>query len=362
MSTPYIEWAKLHQSAAYNLATSGVPHASFDHVGGSPTDMPLSGQNAYGYAPLLAQIADKHGVVPTQVVTTTGCSMANYLALATAISPGDEVLIERPTYEPLLAVAHHLGAAVVRFDRRVEDGCRVDPDAVRQRMTSRTRLVVIANLHNPTSQSVENAVLRAIGSAAETVGARVLVDEVYLDAIFDDTPSSCVHLGPTFVATNSLTKIYGLSSLRCGWILADEDFVNRAWRVADLYGNVQPFAPDWLATRAFAHLPGLRARARELLDVNRAMFEAWLADRDDVDVMLVQWGTTICLKPTRTDVFTLCRELRERYQVSVVPGHFFELPQYIRIGLTVDPTVFKEGLDRLGACLRSLSSLGRSPA
>ena len=62
--------------------------------------------------------------------------------------------------------------------------------------------------------------MRAIGEMARRVGARVLVDEVYLEMMFDSAPPSAFSLGETFVVTNSLTKTYGLSGLRCGWILA----------------------------------------------------------------------------------------------------------------------------------------------
>ena len=115
-----------------------------------------------------------------------------------------------------------------------------------------------------------NDVLAPIGEAAARVGARVIVDEVYLDTVFDDAPGSSVHLGPAFVATSSLTKVYGLSALRCGWIIADDDLARRIWRVNDLYGNVQPFPMDLLASAAFDRLPALRARSRALLDANRA--------------------------------------------------------------------------------------------
>ncbi len=65
-----------------------------------------------------------------------------------------------------------------------------------------------------------DSVLREIGDLARSVGAHVLVDEVYLDAVYTDTPKPSYHLGPEFVVTSSLTKVYGLSGLRCGWILA----------------------------------------------------------------------------------------------------------------------------------------------
>jgi aspartate/methionine/tyrosine aminotransferase len=350
-SSPYIEWAKLHSAATWNLATSGVPHASLSDIGGVPDRMELSGSNAYGYAPLLERIADHHRAAPAMVATTTGCSMANFLALAALVAPGDEVLVERPTYEPLLLAAVHLGASIARVDRRAADGFRLDADAVIEALTPRTRVVILANLHNPSSQLIDNDTLHRIGEAAARVGARVVVDEVYLDAVFDDHPGTAVHLGPAFVSTGSLTKVYGLSALRCGWVIADATLAERIRRLNDLYGNVQPFVMDWLAAAAFDRLPVLRQRTRALIHTNRQLFAAWAAGRDDVTFAPTAWGTTVCVRPTRVDAERLCADLRVRHDVSIVPGRFFEAPDHVRISLCAESTVLAEGLRRIGQTL-----------
>lgn len=351
MATPYIEWAKLQSAASWNLATSGLPHLGLDDLGGWPGAAGLTGPNSYGYVPLLEHIASHHGVGPAQVVTATGCSMANCLALAALVSPGDEVLIERPTYDPLLLAASHLGARITRFERRAERDFEVDPDAVAGAITPRTRVVVLANLHNPSSQLTPNDTLTRIGESAARVGARVLVDEVYLDTVFDGAPGSSVHLGPAFVATGSLTKAYGLSGLRCGWILADQALARRIWRMNDLYSNVQPFAMDVLGAAAFARLPAFRARSRALLEANRTVFSEWSAQRTDLEFTLPRWGTTVCVKPTRVPAERLCEVLRRKHDVSVVPGRFFERPDYVRLSLCTDTVTLREGLGRLARAL-----------
>ena len=351
MATPYIEWAKLESAARINLATSGLPPLSVNEIGGWPAGDQLHGANGYGYEPLLERIAAHHRVHPEQVVTATGCSMANFLALAALVAPGDEVLIERPTYDPLLLAASHLGARVMRFERTAASGFALDADAVAAAITPRTRLIVIANLHNPSSQLAPNATLARIGDAAARVGARILVDEVYLDTVFDDPPGSSVHLGKAFVATGSLTKAYGLSGLRCGWIITDEDLARRVWRMQDLYGNVQPFAMDVLAASAFDRLPVLAARSRALLDSNRALFAAWSATRADLSFSLPPWGTTVCVKPTQIDAAQLCEVLRREHEVSVVPGRFFEQPDYARISLCTETATLEEGLRRIARVL-----------
>jgi hypothetical protein len=351
VSTPYIEWAKLSSPARFNLAASGVPHASLADLDVTLDDVEIAGPGGYGYGALVARIAAKHRVPESWVVTAAGTSMANHLAMAALVEPGDEVLVERPTYEPLLATAQYLGARVRRVDRSPDDGFQLDADAVARAITTDTRLVVMANLHNPSSAWSEEASLRRIGDRASTVGARVLVDEVYLDAIFDRAPASCVHLGPAFVSTSSLTKIYGLSGLRCGWILADEAMARRMWRLNDLFSNVPAHPAERLSVTAMDRLPHLLARARTLLDANRKQLAGFCGSRGDVEARVPAYGTTICLRPLRIGADTLAARLRDRYEVSVVPGRFFEQPEWIRVGLCADPAVTQEALARISDAL-----------
>ena len=184
----------------------------------------------------------------------------------------------------------------------------------------------------------------------------MLVDEVYLDAVFDATPSSCVHLGPAFVSTSSLTKLYGLSGLRCGWILAEPSLAKKMWRLNDLFGNVPVHVGERFAVRAFATLPDLLARARVLLDANRLLARAFVASRADVSAHVPSHGTTFCISLKNGDTGVLCRRLREHYETSVVPGRFFEAPAFVRIGLCADPVTTAEALSRVGLALDDLAS------
>ena len=72
-------------------------------------------------------IAAHYGVTPNRVVTGTGCSGATSWRLARSSRAGDDVLIERPAYDPLIGACRLMGVNVRRFDRRAEDGYAVDP-------------------------------------------------------------------------------------------------------------------------------------------------------------------------------------------------------------------------------------------
>ncbi len=228
MGSAYMEWVKAKSRAAFNLANSGVKSYL---LSGLPVDfsrLTLSGPGAYGYEPLVKALAAKCGVAEDCVATAQGTSMANHLAMAATVEPGDEVLIEHPAYPLLWETAGYLGAHVKYFERRPEENFAIDPDALERAVTPRTRLIVITNLHNPSCAYTEESTLRRVGDIAKSVGARVLVDEVYLDLLFEDAPETAFKLGPEFLVTSSLTKVYGLSGLRCGWVLAEDLQIERS--------------------------------------------------------------------------------------------------------------------------------------
>lgn len=349
--SPYMEFAKTRQAGRYTLATSGIANAPAGLLPAKLEDLSLDRPGGYGFAPLQEALAAHCGVDAECVVAATGTSMANYLAMGALVEPGDDVLIEQPAYELIVAAARYLRVNVLRFARRPEDGYRIDVEEVRRRMTPRTKAIVLTNLHNPSSSLVDEATLRALGGAAREAGAHVLVDEVYLEAMFEQTPRSCVHLGPEFVATSSLTKVYGLSGLRCGWILARPELAWRMWRLNDLFGVVPAHPAERLSVVALENLGVFRARARGILEANRPVLNAFLASREDLDWQPLEFGTVTFPRLRRGSMEEFSRLLREKCETTVAPGHYFEMPEHFRIGIGGDPAMTAEGLRRMGLAL-----------
>ena len=350
----YIEWAKTSSQTRFNLATSGVAHYPMSDLGATVEDIELSGPSWYGYEPLQQALAAKCDVPVDNVVAATGTSMANFMAMAAIIESGDQVLIECPSYDPLLAGASFLGAEVKRFERRFEDGFSIDLTAVERSVTSRTRLIVITNLHNPSSVLVDRETLLRLRQIAQRAGARVLIDEVYLETLFENSPGSAYHLGPEFVATSSLTKAYGLSGLRCGWILAEAELAKRIWRVNDLFGNIPAHPAERLSVVALKNLKEIALRARTMIEHNRLLLDQFLDSRDELEVIRPGIGTVVFPRIRGGRVDKLCEILREKYETSVVPGKFFEKPDHFRIGIGGDAASLEAGLARLGDALNDL--------
>jgi aspartate/methionine/tyrosine aminotransferase len=387
-------WAKARPSARFDLATSGVSPLALRDLGATLDDLELTGPSLYGYEPLQRALAGKCGVAPDCVVATVGASLAIHLAMAAVLEPGDEVLIEHPAYEPMVAVAAFLGAAVRRFERRREAGFKVDPEEVARHVTGRTRLIVLTHLHNPSGAETDEATLAGLGRIARRVGARVLVNEIYREMQWVESRrlgaepgarpvgrristagnppvgerataaagrgarpalASAFHLGGEFLATGSLTKAYGLNGLRCGWILAEPELARSIWRLMDLFVVIPAHPAERLAVVALGQLERIADRAAALLERNRALLDRFLASRDELEVVRPRHGTILFPRLRAGDADAFCARLQEKYETAVVPGRFFGLPDHFRLGIGAETASLAAGLDRLGAALDELA-------
>jgi aspartate/methionine/tyrosine aminotransferase len=345
----YMEWAKLRSTSKYNLATSGVAGFPLAELGITLNQLEInSADNNYGYPPLLQAIARRYRVPQACVVSAMGTSLANYLALAAATEHGDEILVEQPTYDPLLALARYLGLTVRRFQRPAEKNFAIDLADLERNLTRRTRVIVLCNLHNPTGALTPDSTLREIAALARTVGAYVLVDEVYREMLFESEPQTAFHLDPErFLITNSLTKAYGLSGLRCGWVLAPAELAARMWRIHDIHAGTYPFPAEAISVVAFEKLPQVARRAQLMLEENRRLLRQFLDTRSDLDYFWPEYGTTVFprLKTGKVDAF--CDLLRSDFQATVVPGRFFECPDRFRMGVGGTTESVREALRHL---------------
>lgn len=356
MHSDYMHWAKTRQRGKYTLATSGVGGFPLSELGVTIDQLEINGDSTYGYKPLQAALAAKCGVDPDSIVAAAGTSMANHLAMAALLAPGDEVLIEQPAYELLVSAALYLGADVKRFARTEERDYALEPATICRAITPRTKLIVVTNLHNPSSALTSDETLREIGDLARSVGARVLVDEVYLDAVYENTPRTSYHLGREFVVTNSLTKVYGLSGLRCGWIVAEPDLARRMWRLNDLFGSISAHPAERLSVIALENLDRIRERAKRIVEADRVLLNAFLDSHEQLAAPRTKWGTTSFVRLKRGGVDEFLERLRNEYETTAVPGRFFEMPDHFRIGMGVNTEMFCEGLRRMGELLKDYST------
>jgi aspartate/methionine/tyrosine aminotransferase len=354
---PYMEWAKARPSARLDLAGSNICPCSIDELPGVREAIAFDGHNENGYGPLLDAIAARYGVGGDCVTTAQGASGANFLAFAALLEPGDEVLVETPGYDPLLGAPRLLGADVKQFERPFARGFALEPDRVKAALTPRTRIIIITNPHNPSGVVADPAALEEIGAIARAHGAHVLLDEVYLDLAAAAAPEGTRvertfgHHGHPFVCTNSLTKSYGLSGLRCGWILSSPAVAERIRRTRDVVDGTGSIVAERLAVVAFTHLERLIARSVSLLETNRPILRSFLSSRPDLE-WTPSAGTIVFPRiKGMNDTMAFAERLLNAHDTAVVPGRFFQAPAHVRIGFGGPTETLRDGLDALAHAL-----------
>jgi aspartate/methionine/tyrosine aminotransferase len=354
--TRYIAWALEQYSAAkYDLASSGTPlvkEAELDPLAFRDGER-ISLDDAHAYEGFREAIAVHNDVTTAEVMPAIGTTHALFLAYAALLSPGDEILVEAPGYEPLTRVAEGLGATVRTFPRFESDGFRVRPEHVAAAVTPRTRAIVVTTLHNPTGIRVDDATLREVAAVAAARGAYLIVDEVY--APFDDLPvdgifrRSARKLAPNVVAVSSLTKTLGLGMYRIGWLLGPPEVVEQAYHA--FIGTVVhlPLAHACFGIAALGQAGRLAVRARTLLGQKREIAERWVKTLPNARWSAPSEGLFGLLTlPGRGDLLPKIEACAKTTGVLAAAGTFFGLPESMRLSWArCDESAFTEALDRL---------------
>jgi len=308
---------------------------------------------------LFRQAIAAHNDVPEEeVFPTLGTTHALWLAFAALTTPGDDVLVESPAYEPLIRIAEGAGARVVHFSREARDRFALDPERVALAMTPRTTLVVVTNLHNPSGVRASDAVLQEIARRVATEGATLLVDEVY--AAFDDLidatgvfRGSARKVADNIVAVSSLTKCYGLGPERIGWVLGARDVIARAGHAITASAGMLPRAHAHAGLAAFSQIVPLAARSRAMLTGKRERVAEWVASQGFGWSAPTEGLFGLVTVPGSADLTPLIETAAREREVLVAPGAFFGIPNAFRIAWSAPADKLEEGLGRLADALRN---------
>ena len=366
--------SRYENSVRCNLSDSGVLPFSLDEfcdfAGVDPGDVTFGYGSTEGTPELREGIAALYeDAAAADVLVTTGSAEANFLAVWSLVEPGDRVVIVEPTYGQTPGLAAGLGADVVSLRLDPDHEWQPAPGAAAERITARTRLVVVTNPNNPTGAVLSQRARDEIIEAASAAGAWILADEVYagaeVDGLDGEITASFWGNAERVVVTASLSKAYGLQGLRLGWLVAPAELREAAWSRKD-YTTIAPAVlSDRLARAALE--PSVRRRilqrGRALVRSNLAIVREWGESRTDLEFRLPDAGA-ICLflydRPISS--LELAERLRVEHDVLLVPGAHFGLERSFRIGFGEDATKLPGGLRAIGEVLDSADALDGADA
>lgn len=265
-----------------------------------------------------------------EVLVTIGANEAVFLAIMGFCEAGDEVIIPVPAWPAYEACVRLAGATPVFLPLREEDGYRLDPHAVAQLMTPRTRMITVCTPHNPTGAILDRERIEALAEVVRGTDVIVLSDEIYSQLIYGDdehvSPASIGDLRERTLVVNGFAKAYAMDGWRLGWLAGPRSLVTPALRVRQFTTTCPPTFTQDGAVRALHDTASERDMMREAFAERRAAALEMLAAQDVLRVSNGGGAFYLYLSyPERlgpADEFAI--RLLEQEHVALVPGTAFD--------------------------------------
>ena len=282
---------------------------------------------------------------PANIVTTHGTIGANMLVHKALVERGDKVVAIVPTYQQHYSIPEALGAEVVQLRLREENAWLPDLDELK-RLARGARLIALTNPNNPTGALMGSEMLECIAQIARAEGAWILCDEVYRGTEQSGilTPSMA-EIYERGISTASVSKAFSLAGLRCGWIAAPDEVIEKVLVQRD-YDTISVGQVDeFLATMAVEASDRIFARGRAITSTNLGLVGDWLDTRPALHWVRPDAGTTALIRYDRDEAsWPLCERLLAETGVMLTPGSAFGLEGHLRIGFGNPTDALRDGL------------------
>lgn len=296
---------------------------------------------------------------PDQVLVTNGAAEANSLIAQTVLTGGDHAVVMTPGYQQVRGLATNLGAQVEDFPLSESRGWRPDLEALHQVTTAETRLISVNSPNNPTGMVLTDDELNTIVDVAGRHGSWLHSDEVYRGSELDgpEAPTAWGR-GDRVLAVGSLSKAYGLSGLRIGWIIGPEDMIQALWRRHE-YATISAASLSMALAEQALTEPLRRTlldRQKRLAQQGRTRLLDWVAAHPDLLAVDPPASTALGfprLLRTRDSV-AAATAIREQASVLVAPGVYLGADAHLRISHALDPDRTVRAFERIAAVLGRL--------
>lgn len=359
--------SKWENEVDYNLSESGVHPISLRELLQDSGEIDKLLDVEFGYAQangipeLRENIAALYpGAGPDNILVTVGCIEANYNAIQTLLSPGDEMVIMLPNYMQIWGAAKNVDVQVKGFHLNPENGWSPDLEQLNQAVSENTKLISICNPNNPTGYILTEKEMDAIVAVADRVGAWILADEVYRGAERVNETETLSFWGryDKVLATNSMSKAYGLPGLRIGWVVGPEEVVDEIWARHEYTTLSATTLSNRLA--AFALSPSVRSRimqrTRGYIRRGFPILEEWMNSNGDSFSLISHQAAAMAFIRYNLNINStkLVERLFHEKKILIVPGDHFGLDNFIRISFGLEPDYLRAGLNRIGELVKEL--------
>jgi len=298
-------------------------------------------------------------VDPEQIIVTSGSSPAILLVFSTLLDPGDEVIISDPHYACYPNFIKFVQGVPVCVPVYEEEGFQYRPEAIRDRLTPRTKAIFINSPSNPTGNLLSADRMREIAAIAATPDAPMIVsDEIYHGLVYEGRDHSILEFTERAFVLNGFSKLFAMTGLRLGYVIAPPALVRPMQK---LQQNFFISANSMVQKAAIAALQCAGddvARMKSIYDERRKFMIRRLREI----------GLGITVEPTgafyvfanakrfSTDSYKLAFDILEKAHVGVAPGIDFGQngEGYLRFSYANSMENIAEGMNRLEEYFRNI--------
>jgi len=286
-------------------------------------------------------------VNPEQIVITSGTSPALFLMFSALIEKGDQVIISDPHYACYPNFIRFVEGEVVTVSVYEEDGFQYRPEAIKEKITKKTRAIFINSPSNPTGNLLSENRMKAIAEFSPYI----ISDEIYHGLVYEGKEHSILEFTDNAFVFNGFSKLYAMTGLRLGYIIAPKPFIRPMQKIQQNF---------FISSNAMVQKAGIAALKEAGDDVSR-MKQIYNERRRYMIGRLKEMGFGITVEPTgafyvfanakhlSNDSYALAFDILERARVGVAPGIDFGAngEGYLRISYANSMEYIGEGMDRL---------------
>jgi aspartate aminotransferase len=379
----YIARARALREKGYRVISFGVGQPdlpTFDHIVESAKralDKRITGYTETAGIPRLRKafadyLNERYGAEAKEdeVIVTTGAKTAIFLAIASYISSGDEVIIPEPSYPAYGEVVRFLGGIPRYVPLEFKDpssGFELNIERLASMISKRTKMIVLNNPHNPTGYVFPPKVVKEIYNLAREKRLLILADEIYDSFVYGETEFKSITSFPEWkdyvLYVNGASKTFSMTGWRIGYLVVRGDVARKLTRLAV---NIYSCAPSFAQEAAADALKGDWTPVKRMIEMFRRRrdliygelskikgFEVWKPH----GAFYIFPRISNILSKSGLSIEQFVDYLIDRYQVVVLPGSGFPDTagrEYIRLSYAVSEEDIVEGVRRISDAVKEL--------
>jgi aspartate/methionine/tyrosine aminotransferase len=301
--------------------------------------------NTDGVAELIDILTEIYSCNRSNVLITNGATEAIFLLLTTLTGGGNTVLYQQPYYHNLDDAISSWGGVPKHYSP-CEKSFQFSPDEFNGLISEDVSLAVLNFPNNPTGCAIEDDDYRSIINFASNNKTRVIFDEVCSELHYKaESPfieRNICHLLDNCICVNSLSKAYGLSGFRVGWIIADDDTIARCSNAKEFTSLCTPPLFQRAAVSVLRKRQRILQMHRTLVINNLSRIKQLVERNNDYFRLIPPQGGACCfIELLNCDTATkFCENFYLKHGVLITPGEVFGYSTFFRLGLGVHENDF----------------------